>query len=146
MTEQPDDRTAARRAGDPDTWDEQVLTGIMQTPQGRFWMERLLDLTGARMALYGNDGDALGMAWRDGKAEIGRWLETQLETYCPDLYLRMIRERRTRMERQASKITREQTRRDGPQHSVSGYTAIDDMMAQQEAEAAKQQKPKPNAR
>lgn len=141
-----DDRTAARRAGDTETWDAKALTDLMSTPQGRYWMERLLDLTGARSALYGNDGDALGMAWRDGKAEIGRFVETQLETYCPDLYLRMIRERRARIERQIEKEQREMARRSGPPAGPSGYTVVDDVMARQEAEAAKkQQAKKPNA-
>jgi hypothetical protein len=53
--------------------------------------------------LYLDDGDALGMAKRDGRADIGRYLETQLQEYVPDQFVRMIRERRTRMERDAEK-------------------------------------------
>ena len=144
--QQPEDRTAARRAGDPETWDEQVLQGLMQTPQGRFWMERLLDITGLGAPLYYSDGDALGMAWRDGKAEVGRYLETQLHTYCPDLYLRMVRERRSRADRAVKQQLREQSRRDGAEFQHSGMTSIDAMADDQRNETPPPKPKKPNAR
>ena len=147
VTDAADDRTAARRAGDPETWDAKVLADLMATPQGRFWMERLLDLTSPGGGFTGDGAAmALGLAFDRGKDEIRRYLETQLNDYCPDLYLRMIRERRARFERQMEKQAREQTRRDGPQDFVSGFTVIDDAIARQESEYVKQtKKPKNNA-
>jgi hypothetical protein len=136
-----DERTAARRAGDTETWDAQAITNLMATPQGRYFMERLLDLTGARHGLYGNDGDALGMAWRDGKAEIGRYLETLLLEHCADRYMQMIRERRQRFDKAMRSQTREQARRDEP-NPQRGMT-YEEMMADMqkvEAEQAKEKK------
>lgn len=135
-----DERTAARRAGDPEVWDEVALTNMMANPQGRNWMATLLDLTGARHGLYGNDGDALGMAWRDGKAEIGRWLETQLLHYCPDRYMQMVRERRQRADRAMRAQEREQARRDEP-NPQRGMT-LEEMMADQQKAASEQVKEK----
>jgi hypothetical protein len=158
MTDQrPDDRTAARRAGDTETWDEKTLQALMSTPQGRYWMERLLDLTSPGGG-FGGDGTAiaLGLAFDRGKEEIKRYLETQLNDYCPDLYLRMIRERRARFDRQMEKQAREQTRRDGPEAKFGRgpvVTSVEDMADAQRAEAEElaareakaKQKPKPNA-
>lgn len=146
-----DDRTAARRAGDTETWDAEALTSLMSTPQGRYWMERLLDVAGAHFKTYNNDGDALGMAWRDGKAEVGRYIEAQLESYCPDLYLRMVRDRRVRYQQQAKRLEREQLRRDGPSSEFGGITDIEALADKQRAEelaaieAAKKKKPKNDA-
>lgn len=148
MTEQQDERTAARRAGEPENWDAKVVSELMATPQGRFWMERLLDLCGSRHPLYAHDGDALGMAWRDGRADIGRFLETQLEQFCADLYLRMVRERRARVERALERERREEERRAGPQDGHSGVTAIDELADEQlraAAAAAAVPKKKPKA-
>lgn len=142
MTEQ-DDRTAARRAGEPESWDGKVLNELMATPQGRFFVERFLEFTGLGRPVYLNDGDALGMAHRDGLGNAGRYWETALLEHCPDLYLRMIRERRTRVERERQRQEREAARRDGPQDGHSGVTSIDELADQQlEAETAAA-KPKP---
>lgn len=142
MTQADEERTAARRAGEPENWDAKVLNDLMATPQGRFWMERLLDRCGAGHAVYGHDGDALGMAWRDGRGDIGRYLMSQLESYCPDLYLRMLRDRRTRVERAREKAEREEARRSGESEAHSGVTAIEELADTQrreaEAEAARQ--------
>ena len=146
MTENQDERTAARRAGEPENWDQKVVAELMATPQGRYWMERLLDLCGARHPLYNHDGDALGMAWRDGRADIGRYLETQLEQYCPDLYLRMIRERRARIERERAKQAREDARRSGGGDIHNGVTPVEelaDLQASAEAQAAAGKPAKP---
>lgn len=138
MTDRQDDRTAARRAGERENWDSTVVNGIMDTPQGRYWMERLLDRCGAGHAVYGHDGDALGMAWRDGRGDIGRFLTGQLETFCPDLYLRMIRERRARVERARAKAEREETRREGGPEQHSGVTSIEELADAQRHEAEAQ--------
>jgi hypothetical protein len=140
--QQSDNRTAARRAGDTETWDEKVLTALMTTPQGRYWMERLLEFCNVGGSAYHWDGDTAAAMKRDGMADVGRYLERELQTYCPDLYVRMIRERRGRAERQMDKQAREQSRQDGPRHFASGYTVVDDLEALQRAEEAKQ---KPNA-
>lgn len=80
-------------------WDQRACLALMETPQGRFLMERFLDFCCEGRDLYLNDGDALGMAMRDGMARAGRWWRVMLEEHCPDLFLRMIRERRSRFAR-----------------------------------------------
>lgn len=135
-----DERIAARQAGDPETWDRYAINILMTEPQGRRWMERLLDLCGAHHALYGNDGDALGMAWRDGKAEIGRYLETQLQEHAPDRFMQMIRERRNRFDKQKRQADRDRQRREGEEF-IYGSSPIEDMADRQKA-AAQQPKKK----
>ena len=83
-----------------DDWDRAVLKALMEDSKGRYWMERLLERCGSRAPRYLNDGDALGAAWRDGRAYVGDFIEGELERFCPDLLLRMIRERRARIGRQ----------------------------------------------
>lgn len=102
-TQQQIEHEAASEAGRVRHWDEEVLTSLMNTPQGRYWMERLLDICCVGQEMYHWDGDALGMAKRDGMAQVGRYLETQLQEYVPDQFVRMIRERRTRLEREKEK-------------------------------------------
>jgi|SRR5579862_794025 len=151
-----EDRTAARRAGEPERWDAEVLTSLMSTPQGRFWCERLLEFCGGGRAVYHYDGDALGMAARSGKMEVLDWMETQLQTHCPDLYLRMVRERRERILRAKEKADREEARRAAKERSGFdqegiAVSAVEEMADQQlfdeqkraEAEAKARAKTKP---
>lgn len=63
-------------------------------PYGRFLP--FLDYCCEGRDLYLNDGDALGIAIRDGLACAGRWWRVMLEEHCPDLFLRMLPERRGR--------------------------------------------------
>jgi hypothetical protein len=96
MPDEQDQTTAQQQLDD---WDKAVLTTLMTDSKGRYFMERLLERCGSRSQRYMNDGDALGAAWRDGRASVGDFLETELERFCPDLLLKMIRERRARLGR-----------------------------------------------
>ena len=64
-------------------------------------MEGVRDYRCGGRGLYLYDGDALGIAMRDGMARAGRWWRAKLREHCPDLFLRMIRERRSRLSRKA---------------------------------------------
>src|ERR1700687_5899430 len=87
-------------------WDGKVLNDLMSTPQGRYFVERHLDFCCEGRDLYLNDGDALGMAMRDGLARAGRKLRIELEEHCPDRLLQMVRERRGRIARAQAELAR----------------------------------------
>ena len=142
---------ADKRASEADKlaeWDAKVITDLMSTPQGRHWVDRHLDFCCEGRDLYLNDGDALGMAMRDGLARAGRKLRVEIETYCADLYLRMVRERRGRMARaQAAVAKREASAR--PSEPQSGAATIEELADEQlragpAEEAAAKAKPKPD--
>lgn len=119
--------TEAERIG---RWDAEVCVSLMSTPQGRFMMERFLDFCCEGQELYRDDGDALGMAKRDGTARAGRWWRVMLEQHCPDRFLQMVRERRGRIARaQAAVAQREAARQ--PDDEQSGVTPIEAMADEQ---------------
>ncbi len=109
----------------------------MSTPQGRYFVERQLEFCCEGRDLYLNDGDALGMAMRDGLARAGRWLRIRLEEHCPDRYLQMIRERRGRIARAQAAIKAQEAARQ-PDDQRDGMTAVEAMADHQAREAADQ--------
>ncbi len=126
-------------------WDAEVLTNLMSTPQGRYWVERYLDFCCEGRDLYLNDGDALGMAMRDGLARAGRKLRIELEEYCPDRLLQMVRERRSRIARQQAAIAAREAAAQ-PENQHSGMTPIEAMADEQQRlaeEEAERERRKP---
>lgn len=119
-------------------WDAEVLNSLMSTPQGRFWVERHLDFCCEGRDLYLNDGDALGMAMRDGLARAGRKLRIELEEHCPDLLLRMVRERRGRMARAQAEVNAKEAAAAAPAGAgeLSPIEAMADEQARLAAEEA----------
>jgi hypothetical protein len=139
--EAPIDDRAAERRPEPESWDGRAVTDWMSTPHGRRLMERFLDHCGAGQRLYRFDADGLGMAWRDGMADAGRFWESLLMHHCPDLFLRMIKERRSRLEKQQNDVARKEARRDPTAAPPLVRTSIEDqadeqaVRLEQEAEA-----------
>ena len=143
--EAPDTSGADRIA----QWDREVCNALMSTPQGRFFIERFLDYCQEGQELYRDDGDALGMAKRDGLAKAGRWWRIQLEEHCADLFLRMIRERRGRIARAQAEVKKRQQAAEPDEADDAGMTPIERMAdeqarlaAEEEARAAAKPKPK----
>jgi hypothetical protein len=131
----PDDDTQTESTK-LDDWDRAVWSSIMADSKSRYTIERLLDRCGSRQQRYLNDGDALGAAWRDGRASIGDFIEGELERFCPDLLLKMIRERRARLGR-AIKAQRDAEAAEPK--PFQGVTDIERMAdAQREQDEAKQ--------
>jgi hypothetical protein len=134
------DPEAGKRAEEADRvehWDSEALNAFMGTPQGRYLMERFLDYSCEGRDLYLNDGDALGMAMRDGLARAGRWWRIKLEQHCPDRFLQMVRERRGRIARaQAAMKAKEATAQ--PESEPSGITPIEEMADEQQRIAAEE--------
>ena len=118
-------------------WDAEVCNALMSTPQGRFFVERFLDFCCEDQELYRDDGDALGMAKRDGLVKAARWLRVQIEAYCPDRWLQMIRERRGRVARAQAAIAAAEAARK-PDVSISGTTPIEAMADEQARLAAEE--------
>lgn len=128
----PPRQTEAERIAE---WDGKVLNDLMSTPQGRYFVERYLEFCCEGRDLYLNDGDALGMAMRDGLARAGRKLRIQFEEHCPDLYLRMIRERRSRIARAQAAIGAREAA-SSPDAAHSGLTPVEEMADEQARLAA----------
>jgi len=114
-----DEKTEAGRV---EEWDRKVVTALMETVEGRYWVERFLEHCDMFSAKYRGDGDTAGTLWRDGRADAGRYLFVQIEKFCPDNYLRMIRERRMRIERAEKARKRKE---DSASTNGVGLTAID---------------------
>lgn len=145
------DETEPQRQSEADRiaqWDAEVCNNLMGTPQGRYFVERFLDFCCEGRDLYLNDGDALGMAMRDGLARAGRYLRVQLEEHCADRLLQMIRERRSRIARaQAAIAAKEAAAEPGDDHAaLSPVEAMADeqarIAAEEAAAAARKAKPK----
>ena len=138
IEEEDPEKTAADKAAEQiQHWDAEVCSNLMATPQGRYWVERFLDFCCEDAELYRDDGDALGMAKRDGLAKAGRYVRVQLEAHCPDRLLQMIRERRSRFARaQAAVAKREAARR--PETVEAAVAPIEDAADRQQAEYERQ--------
>jgi hypothetical protein len=130
-----DERAAARRAGEPENWDGQVLGELMRTSQGRRFVERFLDFTGCGQRIYQGDGDALGAMWRDGLAETGRFWEQLLLHHCPDLYLRMVTERKAGIERALKRTARQEERRNPKEAAPLTVTGVEELADEQRRQA-----------
>lgn len=148
----PDADEGAPRQSESDRiaqWDAEVCTNLMSTPQGRYWVERHLDFCCEGRDLYLNDGDALGMAMRDGLARAGRYLRIQIEEHCPDRMVQMIRERRSRLARAQAAIKEREAAAE-PGETTAGLSPVEAMADEQarlaaeeaEAEARKPKKGK----
>jgi hypothetical protein len=135
VTDESGQQIAADRIAE---WDAKVCHDLMSTPQGRFLMERFLDYCCEGRDLYLNDGDALGMAMRDGMARAGRWWRVMIEEHCPDLFLRMIRERRSRFARAQARLKAQETEAQDDGLTPSG-TPIEAMADEQERKAAEEE-------
>ena len=133
MTDSEARETEAERVS---RWDAEVCNSLMSTPQGRFFVERYLEFCCEGRDLYLNDGDALGMAMRDGLARAGRWLRTQLEEHCADRYLQMIRERRGRTARTRSAIAEREAAAEPAEAQLRGITPIEELADEQARQAA----------
>ena len=112
-------------------WAEQFWQSALSDPKGRFVVSELLDRCGARQPRF-LDSDYIAAARRDGRAEIGDLIESEIERYCPDRLLQMMRERRSRIVRAQKKLTSEEAGK--PQGNPSGRTALDELADQQKAE------------
>jgi hypothetical protein len=144
-----DPRAAARREGEAETWDGKAIRDWISTPHGRRLMERFLDHCQVYARRYHHDGDPYGMAWRDGRADAGNFLQGLMLEHCSDLFLLMMKERGARLERARKQAEREAARRDPATEPVrmTGVEAMADdqaaeaeEMARREREAAKPKK------
>ena len=126
-----DDRDRKAQDGREAKWTKNTLEAILNGAEGRWWLAGLLDYCGAFSQRYGLDGDALGMAWRDGRANVGLHLLAQIETHAPDRYAQMMRERRERIERAAKKA--EEDRRKAEFSKLPDGETLIDRLADRQA-------------
>lgn len=138
-----DDAKAAeqdRRDAGRDLAAEKHTVGlVMGSYEGRRWMWELLSFCGPYQSRYTGDGDALGMAWRDGRAAVGGRLLEMVDAHAPDLYLRMVREHQTRLEKQRE---REAAKAGDDEIAVPLTTTIE-RMADAQASEGEENSPKP---
>ena len=122
-------------AGRQTKWDGEVLIGLLSTPNGRYWMERVLEFCRMNDAIHISTEDTLiGL----GRRQVGLYLLDQIEQHTPDSYHRMIRERRARL----TALEVKKVEADRRQRKLDSVTEFDDltplerMMDQQAAELA----------
>ena len=109
-TETDEDRRAHEErsaAGRQAAQDKEVVSAILATPNGRYWMERALEFCQMYDATHTTIDDTL---IKLGRRQVGAFLMDQIEQYAPDAYLRMIGERRARLEQAKTKKADEEKR------------------------------------
>ena len=126
-----ENRDAARRVGQETKRSSDAVKTIMSTYEGRWWMAEFLERSNMYSTLYRFDGDAIGMAWRDGQADMGRYLLGQIDEFAPNEYQRLIRERRARIERAAEAA---QKARDAEKETFDAHSPLEDAADRQMAE------------
>lgn|SRR5574340_710406 len=140
------DRDEKARAGREAKRASDTVKAVMSTYEGRWWMADLLERSNMFSDIYRFDGDPLGMAWRDGQANMGRYLLGQIDEYASGEYQRLIRERRTRLERTAEAL---QKARDSEQPFQEARATIDDraddQLAAYEAEKSRRAQQEPTS-
>lgn len=135
-----ENRAAERRAGQETKRASDTVKVIMSTYEGRWWMAELLARSNMYVGAYRFDGDSLGMAWRDGQADMGRFVLGQVDEYAPNEYQRLIREMRARNERAAEAARKALEPEQEPEAFAMMDELADRQMAEFQAIAAKGKK------
>lgn len=79
-----DQRTAEERA-------REVVTNLMNTPEGREWFNDLMEIAGTFHD--GFNSDPFIHANNAGRRSIGQYVLAQVTEYCPNLYIKLLEER-----------------------------------------------------
>jgi hypothetical protein len=87
-----EDRSARGRQ---DKADADTLGALLSTPNGRYWVERLLDFCKHLDCEHVSIDDTI---IKLGRKQVGVYLLDQIEQHAPDALIRMIVERRARVE------------------------------------------------
>lgn len=118
--------------------DQNVVAGLLSTPDGRFWTERVLEFCDMYNASF-ISFEALAVG--TGRRQVGIFLLEQIELHAPDAYLRMIRERQARLamiaqkKEEAERKARAKERFPDGQ-PLDGETDLERMMDQQARDLA----------
>jgi hypothetical protein len=87
---------AKRKQGEIDEQYRSDLSFVMSSDQGRRFVDRLLASFGMDEPTYKFDGDAIGMALREGRRTCGVEVERELRLFADREYQILIRERLSR--------------------------------------------------
>lgn len=136
-----EERSAAGRQA---AWDKDVVGGLLATPNGRYWVERLLEFCEMYDTVHTSIDDTL---IKLGRRQVGAYMLDQIEQFAPDAYLRMIRERRARLEAARVKKVEDEKRlrRESTPPGVDDMpdeTYLEQMMEQQARDYAPKEKPR----
>ena len=122
-----------RAAGREIAAEDVTIQAIMSTYEGRWTMWNLLTFCAPMHSRYKFDGDVYGAMVRDGHASVGAHLMGLIDRAAPEMYLRMLRDHQTRLEKQRE---REKTKTTEPGEEFTGETALERMAEKQRAESA----------
>ena len=86
-----------RQQGGLDKAREVSIKALMATYEGRWFLADLMETSNLLQQRYLHDKDALGMAWRDGRASVAINVLELIEEHDASNYARLMRERRNRM-------------------------------------------------
>lgn len=100
--EDPTDLAGQRRAQEQEAktgdlirqQDADDFKALMATKRGRRFVWRLLEMAGVYRSSFGTN--ALQMAFTEGNRNTGLFLMAQIHEHCPEAYLTMLREQRTK--------------------------------------------------
>ena len=124
--------------------DKRVVAGLLATPEGRYWVERLLEFCGLYDYDYrGSDELHIGL----GRKQVGGYVLNEIETHVPDILARFVVERRARIEMERTRKAEDEKRErkaDRPPglDDMPDTTAFEDMMDQQARELAEKESKK----
>lgn len=113
--------------------DKDVVLNLLSTPDGRYWVERVLEFCD----IYNAENASADVLFiRLGRKQVGLHLLSMIELHASDAYLRMIRERQARLVILAAKKEedeRKQRQRDAGYgaNGVPGVTDLEEMADQQ---------------
>ena len=136
----PDDPKLAedekRDAGREQSAEAKTINTIMATYEGRWFMWNLLGFCQPMHArMQGADDSALVMAWRDGKAAAGLHLMAQIDAHAPEMYVRMLKDHQTRLER-ATEREKAKTAEPDAEAGVPRFETALERMAETQAKVA----------
>ena len=136
-----EERSAAGRQAKAD---KDVVTALLSTTNGRYWVERLLDFCAMHDTVHTSIDDTL---IKLGRRQVSAYILDQIDQHCPDAHVRLILERRARVEtEQIRKAEADKVqKRSGRLPSVDdmpGTTQFEELMDQQARDLAPKEPPK----
>lgn len=137
-----EERTAAGRVlAEQRRRDKDVVAGLLSTPAGRDWVERVLEFCNMNDASFTSTEVLLTT---NGRRQVGLFLVEQFETYAAEAFIRMRRERLARLTQAA--VDREMEERRERQRATAGMpldgvTGLEDRMDEQARDYASKENP-----
>lgn len=125
-------------AGRQNKADQDTVMTLLSTPSGRYWVDRLLDFCKTRDVEHVSIDDTM---IKLGRKQVGEYLLDQIERHAPEAFLRLVTDRRARVEAlRVKKVEDDKALRRAERpldfDDMPDTTPFEDMMDQQAREMA----------